>query len=189
MTREQISEIVSGVDMDLVEEAKTTHRLYSPKKLLMIGLAATLSLSLVGWTGSIIVKHLALGGTYTETHDPLTGATSGVVSANIGDENAVYEVVDGEIFFIYDGNRENITEQCSATDFFAYEEVDEDGNGFVILVGGSEGNLGQFAYNFENGRLFAGTGSFEAYGDVMEGQNEPTWQAKAREIYKEKFLP
>ncbi|MFI3255220.1 MAG: hypothetical protein R3Y63_12935 [Eubacteriales bacterium] len=189
MTREQISEIVSGVDMDLVAEAKTTHRLYSPKKMVVIGVAAALSLSLVAWTGNIVVKHLALGGTYTENHDPLTDTTSGTVSTTIGDENAVYEVVDGEIFFIYNGNRENITEQCSATDFFAYEEVDEDGNGFVILVGGSEGNLGQFAYNFENGRLFSGTGSFDGDGDIAEGQNEPTWQKNAREIYKEKFLP
>lgn len=181
MTREQISEIIGGVDIGFVEEAKTVRRLYSPKKLITIGLVATLSLSLVAWTGHSIVKKLALGSIYTETYDPSTGSTSG--SLSMYSDEKVFEEINNEVYFVFNGNEKNITEYCTATTFFAYEEIDEKGNGFVLVVGGSEGNRGYFCYNYEDGRMFAGTGEFNGDGDIEKGQNEATWVINADKVY------
>ncbi len=182
MKREEISKIISGVDMEYVEEAKTINRLYSPKKLVAMVLASTLSLSLVGWTWSVIVKYLPLGGTYTESYNPLTGMHSSSVS--MGDTEMVFEEIDGEVYFIYDGKRQNITEYCSANDYFSYENLDDNGNGFVIVVGGSKGNRGQFIYNFEDFTMFAGTGDFNGDADIKEGSFEPPWLENASLIYR-----
>lgn len=182
MTKKQISEIISGVDMKFVEEATNTKSLYSPKKLVAIGLVATLSFSLVGWTGNFIMKHLALGGIYTESYDPLLGTTTGSVS--MSETARVFEEIDGEVCFIYNNINENITEFCSATEYFVYEELDDDVSGFVIVIGGSEGNRGQFIYNFEDGTMFAGTGDFNGDADIQDGHIEPTWLENASQIYR-----
>lgn len=182
MKREQISEIISGVDMRFVEEARHTRRLYSPKKLLAVGLVATMGLSLVAWTGNFVMKHLALGGTYTQSHDPLLGTTTGSVS--MGETIRVFEEIEGEVFFTYEDNHQNITEYCTSSTYFAHEVLDESGNGFVIVIGGSEGNRGQFVYNFEDHTMFAGTGDFDGDGDMEEGEFEPTWLQNASQVYR-----
>lgn len=178
MTREQISELISETDSNYVEEAKTINRLYSPKKLFIMGLVATFTILSVGFTALVIVKELAAGGTHTITKGLFgeTSVTTTIIGTNYGN---IYEEIDGELFFTYDGSNQNITEYCSMEDYFAYENIDENGNGYIMVVGGVEGERGHCDFNLENWKIFAGTASYFSYEDDFT----PAWNLKAEEYY------
>lgn len=188
MTKEQMSIIISGTDPKYVEEAKNACRLYSRKKLITIGLVATLSLCLVGAAAAILEKPWeAVSHDYNPETEMFSNST--FVGGDFAFGKDIYTVEWGKTYFIYEGRKEDITEFCSATTYFAYEEVDEEGNGFVIVVGGdSKKNRGYFKYIFTNGLSLNGIGSYPMGEDWTADDYRPIWIENADKIYGQSYF-
>ena len=81
---------------------------------------------------------LLTGHTFSASYDDETG-----LDIRVEDEQLTcVQVEDDRIYCTLSGQREDITNQCSKTDYFAYEEMDEEGNRQVLLVGGTPEHWG-----------------------------------------------
>lgn len=133
-------------DEYIIEAAKAIE---SPKKRLcprlILAAAAILivSLLLVGFTYLDDCFNLLTGGTITIEH--LFGGGRRVTSS-IGFSEYPAEVRNGRIIFTLDGSEKDITDFCSETDYYSYEETCEDGTYHVVFVGGTVDNLGFAEY-------------------------------------------
>lgn len=68
----------------------------------------------------------------------------------------VYEEREDGLYYIFEGANMNITEYCSNTDYFLVPVLDELGNGYVMVVGGEEGERGFLLKHFDFGEFFIG---------------------------------
>lgn len=64
------------------------------------------------------------------------------VMFNDTEDTIPVEVSDGQIYFVLDGDRINITDFCSDTTAYAYESTDENGFQHILLIGGTPDNVG-----------------------------------------------
>ncbi len=88
----------------------------------------------------------------------------------------VYEEREDGLYYIFEGAELNITEYCSDTDYFLAPVLDELGNGYVMVVGGDEGERGFLLKHFDFGEFFIGQEENEifiqdvsTYRDYIQG--------------------
>ena len=53
------------------------------------------------------------------------------------DEQGYVEVVDERIYFVHNNSKMDVTDFCSETKYYQYEEIDENGYKHMIFVGGT----------------------------------------------------
>ena len=80
------------------------------------------------------------------------------------------QVKDGRLYFVLNGNWEDVTDKCSASEVFRYETVDENGYKITLYVGGTPDDYGwgQLVRN-PNGELI------EGIAFVDKGKTNPEW--------------
>ena len=60
-----------------------------------------------------------------------------------------YAVEDNRLYFVINGTKKDITDECNENDYFKYEYIDEDSYKHVIIVGGTVENPGWSEYIFD----------------------------------------
>lgn len=96
------------------------------------------------------ILHLENGVTvsYEEKNDGTEESTeyavqeSDILTSDDDPDKSYFEIVDDRIYFVLNNIREDITDQCSNTDYYRYEMEREDGGRSVILIGGTVNNCG-----------------------------------------------
>lgn len=66
------------------------------------------------------------------------------------DEQSYVEVVDERIYFIYADSKKDVTENCSETEYYEYEEIDENGYKHIIFIGGTPEDAGWVELLFDS---------------------------------------
>lgn len=86
------------------------------------------------------------------------------------------QVKDGRLFFVLDGKWTDITDKCSATEVFLYEQDGENGYKTILFVGGTPDNYGwgQIIRN-PNGEMV------EGMAFVDDENTEPEWLKRLKE--------
>lgn len=64
-------------------------------------------------------------------------------------EDKFYEISDGKIYFAFGDTHIDITDKCSATTFYRYDLIDDNGYTHIIFVGGNIENLGWAEFVFD----------------------------------------
>lgn len=60
-----------------------------------------------------------------------------------------------KLFYQYDGTHVEIADYCSDTRYFVHISLDNNGTGFIMVVGGDVGERGYSMYHYENGIYLA----------------------------------
>ncbi|MFI3116138.1 MAG: hypothetical protein R3Y12_08380 [Clostridia bacterium] len=111
----------------------------------------------------------------------LMGASSTVIKLagggsfswkNSGGYSVNYDVLTGKVFeeredglyYIFDDQEINITEYCSAENYFIDTVLDDFGTGYIMVVGGDEGERGYSLSHFERGKFLLCQDDSEIYG-------------------------
>ena len=86
------------------------------------------------------------------------------------------QVKDGRLFFVLDGKWTDITDKCSATEVFLYEQDGENGYKTILFVGGTPDDYGwgQIIRN-PNGEMV------EGMAFVDDENTEPEWLKRLKE--------
>ena len=96
-------------------------------------------------------------------------------AAEVDYSNAVdyAKVKDGRLYFVLDDQWTDVTDLCSASEYYRYEIKNEDGSREVILVGGTPDNYGWW------GLLFDSEGAYYwNHGSIPEKDANPEWYLK-----------
>ncbi len=87
---------------------------------------------------------------------------------------------NGHIYFTLDDSYQDITEECSDTDYYRYESCEEDGTRHIILIGGAIDHVGWAEYTLlPDGRMFSNA--------TYDNGTEPLWLINARESILAEF--
>lgn len=98
-----------------------------------------------------------------------------VVSVDTGFSADPVLVAEDQIYFVLDDSYENITDQCSETDYYQYEHTDEDGTRHVVLVGGTIDCLGWAEFVWDADGAPIGSNA------TLPDGTEPEWLTRGRE--------
>lgn len=80
------------------------------------------------------------------------------------EENNYAQIKDGKLYCVIDGEWNDVTDQCSETEYYRKEETDADGDKVVIYVGGTPDCKGSLEFTYDkDGKLFFLYGDVEAY--------------------------
>lgn len=89
------------------------------------------------------------GGEVSVEYNDAGDEASVVVTMDVDEQNYV-EVVDERIYFIYGDSKKDVTNHCSETEYYEYEEIDTDGNRHIIFVGGTSEAAGWVELLFDS---------------------------------------
>lgn len=84
---------------------------------------------------------------------------------NIKDE--IFVENENGLYYIFDGANIEISAYCSDDSYFIAPVLDENGTGYVVVVGGVKGERGFLLKHFELGDFFVGQGENEIYGEEV----------------------
>ena len=102
------------------------------------------------WITSIFKSESGIEMTVENMDD---ATTVGTVTINDDALDAFYDVEGDKLFFTFKDTKQDITDQCSDTDYFKYDYDGEDGLKHTIIIGGTPENPGYAEYAFdENGK-------------------------------------
>lgn len=180
MNDEELGQAVTDIDDSFVLQAANLQKKKKSKfgKRLIILLAAVICLnSLVSYHTGYRFQYF-LGSFIAQITDTLT--PEGYIETKSGlsfDWNAdkPYRIESGQILFTFDGSDRNITEFCSVNNCYLYENVDFFGNGYVISIGGTPENTGDWIAFFEGGRNVSSVLSVDSgleYDDYYAERNK-----------------
>ncbi len=171
MSRKRQEEIRAGLSSLLYEKHKEGYLMsentISSKKsrVLVIAIAAILSLSLVGFAfGHQIIQ--LLGGGRIEQGKTSDGKD--FVSIDAGFISDPVKVENNQIYFILDGSNTNITDQCSDSSYYKYETTDDNGYRHVVLIGGTADNIGFAEFVWDKGGNFLGSNASTSSSEKPE---------------------
>lgn len=88
----------------------------------------------------------------------------------------VYEEREDGFYYIFQGAEVEISSYCSDSDYFLAPVLDENGTGYVLVIGGEKGARGFLLKHFEEGTFFIGHGYNEIYGSEISwkpNEDEP----------------
>lgn len=169
--------------MEMKKHFKKTRRVLYPVAILVLAL----SCSVMAYGPEKVTQHvmkLFSGGTaeigsYTKTNEKGEVIEEGSYAQVefTGDEQQVYKVKDGQVYFIADGQNIDITKQCSEDTYYKYEKTDEDGLKHIIVVGGSIEYLGWAEYIFDEKKDYSN--NILNIPVDENGKVYGTWNAKA----------
>lgn len=80
----------------------------------------------------------------------------------------VYEERGDEIYYIFEGEEQNITEYCSDTDYFMAPVLNVGGTGYVVVIGGNAGERGFGISHYEYGEYLVGQWGSEIHGTDLD---------------------
>ena len=88
------------------------------------------------------------------------------------------EVRNGRVYFILDNSDADITDYCTETTYYTYEQINDNGYRHVFVVGGTPDNLGwgEFIWN-ENGKMVGNTAFHK-----NTNSEQPEWLKLAEDI-------
>ena len=66
-----------------------------------------------------------------------TGDEESVAVTMDENQKGYVEVIDKRIYFIHNNSKKDVTEYCSETEYYQYEEIDDNGYKHIIFVGGT----------------------------------------------------
>lgn len=107
---------------------------------------------------STLITHLPGGGRYEKS---MFGYGSSFSARTM--HHLFYQERGDEIYYIFEGAEENITEYCSATDYFLTPVTDAKGNGYIAIVGGDAGERGMGLLHYDKGEFYVGQWDSELY--------------------------
>ena len=71
---------------------------------------------------------------------------------------------DGKLYYVIDGEWNDVTDQCSETEYYRKETTDQDGDKVVVYVGGTPDCKGSLEFTYDkDGKLFCLYGSVDSY--------------------------
>ena len=74
--------------------------------------------------------------------DPQAQEGENVIAAIEQEATGCVQVENGVVYFVRNGTRQDITQECGADRYYAFEQIDSDGNREVVLIGGSMEHVG-----------------------------------------------
>ena len=149
----------------------------SVKKLATVIIAAVFTLSLLTFVGFAYGGQIIqlLGGGRIEMGKNDNG--DDFISISVFDSSPV-EIRDGRVYFILDGNDTDITDFCTESTYYEYEQITDSGIRHVFIVGGTPDNLGWGEFIWNN--TVAVLGSRAVYNEDADGE-APEWLTLAIE--------
>lgn len=134
--------------LDEIEEMERMEGQTMKKKMNLVAVAACCVL-LMG-AGTSLVRHLnddggvlfydqgsLVGGGFTFMYDDIIRAEG------------------EELFYIYEDNNVEISDYCTDDSYFVHPALDENGTGYVVVIGGDEGDRGYSMYHYDHGKYLA----------------------------------
>lgn len=166
MNREEgkfvVSQCIGAIDDRFIVEA-TQHKTKKKKKFPLPAVAC-LVLLCGGFytTRDIQVYHLGAGYTFT-TWNALDGSRGHQTRNPTDEKYQVLERRDGKIYYIFEDNDLDISNFCSLNEYISDFNLDKEGTGFVLTVGGNADQAGYSIYFYENGQYIFGNYEFFEY--------------------------
>lgn len=111
--------------------------------------------------GTGLVRHFVGGGFY---EDKLMGGSHSTFDTIT---HTVYEEREDGFYYIFQGAELNITDFCSETDYFFAPVLDAGGTGYIMLIGGAEGERGFWLGHYEQGNYLVGQWDSQLYGEAV----------------------
>ncbi len=134
--------------LDEIEEMERMEGQTMKKKMNLVAVAACCVLLMGAGTG--LVRHLnddggvlfydqgsLVGGGFTFMYDDIIRAEG------------------EELFYIYEDNNVEISDYCTDDSYFVHPALDENGTGYVVVIGGDEEDRGYSMYHYANGKYLA----------------------------------
>lgn len=133
-----------------IEEIERNEEKPMKKKMNLVAMVACCIL-LIG-AGNGLVRELTGGGIFEWKNSEKTGFSFS------GEEisHKIYEEREDGLYYIFEGEHINITEYCSDTDYFVAPVLDENGTGYITVIGGKKGERGFILNHFEHKEFFIG---------------------------------
>jgi len=151
-----------------------------PRKAFIVVAAMLAFTLLVGFTfGNQIIQ--LLGGGRIETGTD--GDGNSYTSIDMGFEADPVEIRDGQVYFVLDSSDENITDYCTETTYYQYEQIADNGYRHVVAIGGTPDNLGWAEFVWDE------SGDFIGGNATTNEANAPIWLAHAQEALGAIVIP
>lgn len=164
-SRERILSVLTDHMRNTVEEAALVKRRFPRFKLPLVAAAIAATAALAGFAYGEKIFPMLGGGKIMQY---INEYGEDVVSVDTGFEVDPVVIVDNHVYFALDGSYTDITDQCSETTCYRYENDDPDGTHHIILVGGSIDQIGWA----EKTTLPDGTSFSNA---TYYGEEKPEW--------------
>lgn len=146
-----------------------------PQKALVAAVAILSFALLAGFTfGNQIIQ--LLGGGRMESGTDSSG--NSYVAMDTGFETEPVEIRDGQVYFVLNGSDKNITSYCTETTYYQYEQIADNGNRHVVVVGGTPDNLGWGEFVWDEAGAFLGS---NATIPASSNGERPEWLELANE--------
>lgn len=91
------------------------------------------------------------GGVNFDYAEMINGEDKNYVAINRSEpgEDDYGQLIDGRIYFVFEGEKTDITDQISYNDYFRYEFKNANGSREVIFIGGTPDNFGWCSFCFD----------------------------------------
>lgn len=142
--------------LDEIEEMERMEGQTMKKKMNLVAVAACCVLLMGAGTG--LVRYFEGGGHVVYDDD---GNVFGAGFTHMADEVFVEE--GEELHYIFQGNQIEISQYCNETDYFIHPVLDEHGTGYVMVIGGEEGERGYALNQYSNGEFIMSQSELEGY--------------------------
>ena len=191
MSKETIFEALGELDEDLIREAGQTPARRGKRVRLLPMVAAAVLLTVLLAVSTLAYGYVRRAETLltryrTARGDEIVGGTGGSREFHTCGDETCY-VRDGRIYILLDGVEEDITKECSDTDYYSYDHTYDDGIRLLIVAGGTPEKMGWFWVYF-----FPETISQKAYSTFMlpcfYDYGSAPWAAKAEKDYSLEFM-
>ncbi len=183
MTDEELGRAVGEIEDGFILKASNLtrkRRKNMGKKILVLVAALMAFQGLVAYTTGYRFQHL-VGKYLAQVSHTVTPEGYQQLESSLAfdwEASPPYRVEQGQVYFTHDGSDRNITEFISANNCFLYQNVNFWGNGYIIAVGGTPENLGDYIGFFQGGQHISSVFS------VSEGQEEDPYYTR-NVTYKE----
>lgn len=151
----EVSKKIGEIEDRFLLEANQ-HKIKKKKKFLL-PMVACVALLCGGFytTREIQVYNLGAGYTYI-TWKSLDGSRGTQVYYPIDESRHVLERRDLNIYYILEDNNKNISNFCSEYQYIADVQLDNEGTGFILAMGGDTSQAGFSFYFYQNGEYIFG---------------------------------
>lgn len=158
----EVSKCIGEIDDSFLEEANR-YKVGKRKKILLPFVACiALLCGAFATTRDITVYNLGAGHTYI-TWKELDGSIGTETYFPQGEERDVLERRDDELYYVFENREENITNLVSTNQYLADFRLDEEGSGFILVVGGDITQAGFSFYFYQYGKYIFGTYDLNSY--------------------------
>lgn len=170
MKKDVIYEAMGEIDPDLLDNFDQKYKISrlelakrkekkSKQNWKILQVAACCVLLMGAGTG--LVRHFVGNGFY---EDKIGGGSHSTFETIT---HTVYEEREDGFYYIFEGEELNITDYCSDTDYFFAPVLDAGGTGYIMVIGGNQGERGFWLGHYEQGNYLVGQWDSEIYGEEI----------------------